>query len=243
MKNISKDTKVSVIGFEGPNRVGKGTQIERLSQYLDERSIPFIVVRGSGSRHASGTHIGDPLSPWWFRINQLLKTTANLDIWQLSANRLAREFILWRDYYFPQILKRKKARHGFILVDRTILSLFMILRETGIMDWDKLYPEKVRSLGRKVTGDMVCPEIIINLVAQKDVLFSRLDPSDPKHDFRKLLIETKSHWFLDTPPMLPRHIQRKIYTINAADSAGIVFEHILETLMGNESIAEVLQPK
>lgn len=243
MKNTSKDTKVSVIGFEGPNRVGKGTQIERLSQHLDERNIPFIVVRGSGSRPASGAHVGDPLSPWWFRINQSLKTTANLDVWQLSANRLAREFILWRDHYFPQILKRKKARHGFILVDRTILSLFMILRETGIMDWDKLYSEKARSLGRKVTGDMVCPDIIINLVAQKEVLLSRLDPSDPKHDFRKLLIETKSHWFLDAPPMLPRHIQRKIYTINAVDNVDIVFEHVLETLMGDESIAEVLQLK
>lgn len=243
MKHTSKAHCVSVIGFEGPNRVGKGTQIERLSHYLDERNMPFIVLRGSGSRPASGAHIGDPLSSWWFRINQSLKTTANLDIWQLSANRLAREFILWRDHYFPQILKRKNARHGFILVDRTILSQFMLLRETGIMNWDKLYSEKARSLGRKVTGEMVCPDIIINLVAQKEVLLSRLDSSDPKHDFRKLLIETKSNWFLDTPPMLPRHIQRKIHTISAVGDVGIVFEHVLETLLDNKSIAEALQLK
>lgn len=241
MKSINAEIDINVIGFDGPNRVGKGTQIERLSHYLDIRNIPVLVVRGTGSRPASGTHIGDPLSPWWFRLSQSLKTTANLDAWQLAANRLAREFILWRDYYFPQIVMRKKARHGVILVDRTILSLFMILRESGIIDWDKLYSEKARSLGRKITGDMVCPDIIINLVAQKEVLISRLDPSDPKHDFRRLLIETKSHWFLDSPPMMPRHVQRKINTISAADSADNVFEHVLEILARDSVIASALK--
>lgn len=222
---------VKVVGFEGPNRVGKGTQIERLCHYLEDRNVPCIMVRGSGSRPASGIHIGDPLSQWWSKTNQYLKTTANLDMWQISANRLAREFILWRDFFFPRILRKKNARHGVILVDRTVLSQFMIIRETGVIDWDKLYPDGVRSQGRKITGDMVCPDVIINLVAPKEVLLSRLDSSDPKHDFRKLLIETKSHWFLDTVAMLPRRIQNKIRFVGADGSVDEVFDHILEVLL------------
>jgi thymidylate kinase len=243
MKNTMNKGIVSVIGFEGPNRVGKGTQIARLYRYLEDRNIPCLIVRGSGSRPASGAHTGDPLSQWWFRTNQSLKTTANLDMWQVSANRLAREFILWRDFFFPRMLRRKKAQHGVILVDRTVLSQFMILRETGVTDWNKLYPDIARSLGRKITGDMVCPDVIINLVAPKETLLSRLDSSDPKHDFRRLLIETKSHWYLDTMTMLPRRIQNKIRLVGADGTVDMVFGHILDTLLSHRTISKVLQPK
>lgn len=240
MKSNRNKGIVSVIGFEGPNRVGKGTQIARLYRYLEDKNVPCLIIRGSGSRPALGTHTGDPLSQWWFRINQSLKTTGNLDMWQISANRLAREYILWRNFFFPRILRRRRAQHGILLVDRTVLSQFMILRETGVTDWNKLYPDTAQSLGRKITGDIVCPDIIINLVASKETLLSRLDPSDPKHDFRKLLIETKSHWFLDTVTMLPQHVQDKIHLVGADDTPDAIFGRILNILQHHKTLSRIL---
>ena len=49
------------IGFEGPNRVGKGTQISFLAQYLSFHEVPFLIIRGDGSRPMSGL-AGDPFS-------------------------------------------------------------------------------------------------------------------------------------------------------------------------------------
>ncbi len=234
-KQQPKDTvKIDVIGFEGPNRVGKGTQIERLRQHLEGRGLPCIVLRGNGSRPATGEHIGDPQSSWWSMANRSLRTTANLSLWQESSNRLAREFIVWRDFRFPKLLKQGGLERGLILVDRTILSQFMILRETGVTDWGRLYPETARAGRRQITGDLICPDIVLNLVAPKEVLLSRLDRGDPKYDFRRLLIETKYNWYLEAIAMLPGHIQERVSLVKGDEPIEAVFGNILDILRRRE---------
>lgn len=46
--------KIFSLGFEGAHRSGKGTQIELLSRSLEDKRIPFLIVRGDGSRPNKG---------------------------------------------------------------------------------------------------------------------------------------------------------------------------------------------
>ncbi|MES2668517.1 MAG: hypothetical protein V4644_02425 [Patescibacteria group bacterium] len=155
-----------------------------------------------------------------------LKTTADLDAWDQSCVRLAREYLLWREYFFPKMLRKLGSPHGVILVDRTILSRFMLIRERGDFDWKNLFPNWAKSAGRLIDADLISPEIIFNLSAPKEELLKRLDIADPKYDFRKLLITKKSDWFSDSVLLLPPHIQERIISITSVGDPSLVFHQI-----------------
>lgn len=215
---------IVTIGFEGPNRVGKGTQINLLAHYLTNQEIPFLVIRGDGSRSASGLP-GDPFSFWWSEMNKKLRTTARLSDWDLAACRLAREMIVWRDRVLLRMMRRPGKEFGCLLIDRSIISRSHVTREAGSLNPDDLYPQ--RFFARiKITYETVCPDIIFSLSASKDVLRARLDPDDPKYDFRKLLIETKSDWYEDVA-MFPEHIQQRIIRVDSTKAQDLVARKIL----------------
>jgi thymidylate kinase len=120
--------RIISIGFEGPNRVGKGTQIELLSSQLDKMEIPYLVVRGDGSRTNEGNQAGDPVSEWWSKTLPLLKKPENKDteLWNESSTRLARELIVFRDRILPNIAQLNNKPLAVLLVDRTLLSRTMV---------------------------------------------------------------------------------------------------------------------
>jgi len=60
------------IGFDGPNRVGKGTQCVLMQRCLAAHNIPALIIRGDGSRTGTGDGPGNPESAWWRAVNQWL---------------------------------------------------------------------------------------------------------------------------------------------------------------------------
>lgn len=218
---------IITIGFEGPNRVGKGTQISLLSHYLFSHQIPFLVIRGDGSRPASGLP-GDPFSFWWNEMNKKLRTTARLSDWDIASCRLAREMVVWRNRILPRMIRETDKKFGCLLIDRSIISRSHITREVGSSNVNDLYPDHLFKR-KKITYETVCPDIIFNLCAPKEILRARLDLNDPKYDFRKLLIETKSEWYENTS-MFPEYIQERIVCIDSTKSSDLVANKILTFL-------------
>ena len=219
---------IITIGFEGPNRVGKGTQIDQLSRLLSSLSIPYLVIRGDGSRPAKGSQ-GDPTSLWWDSINPKLHTLSDPLDWELASCRLVREMIVWRKRVLPRMVKAAKTGLGVLLVDRSIISRAQIVRETGSLNLGDLYPQAILRK-RKISAEMVCPDIIFVLTAPVEMLLARLDPNDPKYNFRRSLINTKGKWYEDIT-WLPRHIQERVVTIESTKTADIVAGEILHQLL------------
>jgi thymidylate kinase len=224
---------IITIGFEGPNRVGKGTQISLLSHYLFYRKIPFLVIRGDGSRPATGS-VGDPFSFWWSEMNKKLRTTARLSDWDLASYRLAREMVVWRNRILLRMIRRANKEFGCLLIDRSIISRSHITREAGNLDVEDLYAHYVLKR-RKITYETLCPDVIFILTAPKDVLRARLDQNDPKYDFRKLLIETKSDWYKDIS-IFPEQIQHRIIRVDSTRPPDLVANKILALLHERFSI-------
>jgi len=231
---LTYKTKVEIIsvGFEGPNRVGKGTQCALLRDWLAERAIPSLIVRGDGSRTGSGERPEDPLSPWWQAANRRLHgLPVNYEEWNQAAYRLARELVVWRDRVLPSLVRAQGRPLGVLLVDRSLLSRTMILRAMGATDVaGALYAERYRTKGRRIPPDLVCPDLIVNLTAPRRVLVSRLDPGDPKFEFRKRLIEETCDWFGDAVAYIPRHLRSRVVKVDASEETERVFRRIVSLL-------------
>ena len=227
-------TRVEIIsiGFEGPNRAGKGTQCALLRDWLVERAIPSLIVRGDGSRTGSGECPGDPPSPWWQAISRrLYGLPVDYEAWNLAAYRLARELVVWRDRVLPRLVRAQGQRLGVLLVDRSLLSRTMILRAMGATDVaGGLYAERYRTKGRRISPELVCPDLIVNLTAPRRVLVSRLDPGDPKFEFRKRLIEETCDWFGDAVAYIPRHLRSRVVKVDASEETERVFRRIVSLL-------------
>ncbi len=220
--------KVISIGFEGPNRSGKGTQIELLSNKLEESGIPFLVIRGDGSRPNQGEHKGDPISEWWTNIMPLLKDPVNQDgeLWNISSARLARELIVFRDRVLPKIAERNNKPIAVLLVDRTLLSRTMVPRSQGLLDIsNNLYPKEFN-----IDVNDVCPDLIFNIVVNKDTLLSRLDKNDPKYEFRKKLIIDKYDWYLDAHKYISDELQSRIIQVDGLSKPDTINDAILEII-------------
>ncbi len=227
-----KNPKVFSIGFEGSHRSGKGTNIELLKNKLEKLKIPFIIVRGSGTRPNEGEHIGDPISDWWTKKLPLLRREgSSIKDWNESSYRLARELIVFRDRVLPNMLKESSSKIAFLLVDRSILSETMITREseneTGRIN---LYPDNAGEKGKVITAEMVCPDILFNFIADKETLLLRLDKSDPKYEFRRKLIEEKSDWYKDAKDFIPNNLKDRVIEINATKTLEEIQEEIMKIL-------------
>lgn len=223
-----KESKVISVGFEGPNRSGKGTQIELLVKKLDKINVPYLVVRGDGSRPNEGTHNGDPISDWWAKTLPLLKDPSNKDgeLWNISSARLARELMVFKNRVLPRMAEENHKPVAVLLVDRTLLSRTMVPRSQGASNIaEKLYPNN-----SKFSASDVCPDIIFNITVDKDTLLGRLDRSDPKYEFRKNLILEKYDWYLDAHEYLPEDLRGRIVPIDGTRTPEEVHHSILEAL-------------
>ncbi len=231
---LSCKTKVEIIsiGLEGPNRAGKGTQCALLQDWLAERAVPSLIVRGDGSRTGSGEQPGDPPSAWWQAANRCLHAIHDLPVdyeeWNRAAYRLARELVVWRDRVLPRLVERQGQRLGVLLVDRSLLSRTMIPRAMGATDVaGALYAERYRTKGRRISPDLVCPDLIVNLTAPRRVLAARLDPGDPKFEFRKRLIEETCDWFGDAVAYIPRRLRPRVVKVDASEETERVFRRVV----------------
>jgi thymidylate kinase len=226
-------TKIITIGFDGPNRVGKGTQCIRLQKWLAGHEIPSLIIRGAGSRRGKGEQPGDPQSLWWQEVNLWLHTSqASCHDWNMTAYKLARELLVWRDRVLPNWVKSSGQEFGVLIVDRSLLSRIMIPRAMGLADIaHNLYPEQARLKGRRISPELVCPDLIFNLTAPWWILNARLDSSDPKYEFRKKVIAETYHWFKDAVTYLSKPLQARVVEIDSSRDIEVVFSDVLAILL------------
>lgn len=226
-----KSPDIFSIGFEGSHRAGKGTQIELFKEKLEKLQIPFVVVRGAGTRPNEGKHEGDPVSEWWTkRLPLLRRDWASIEDWNDSSYRLARELVVFRDRILPNMLKESGSSIAFLLVDRSILSETMTQRENGDDKID-LYPDSIRTKGKIITAEEVCPDILFNFITDQKTLLSRLDSNDPKYEFRKALIEQKADWYKNAKEYIPEDLRDKVVEIDASKNPEEIHDEIVRLLL------------
>jgi thymidylate kinase len=225
--------KIISLGFEGSHRSGKGTQIELLSSEFERNGIPFLVVRGDGSRPNEGKHSGDPVSEWWSNmLPELRKENADLEDWNQSSYRLARELVVFRDRVLPGLCELSESNLAFLLVDRSILSRTMIPRELESAPTENsLYPPYPGARGPVITPEKVCPDLLFNFIAEAETLLCRLDPSDPKYIIRKRNIENKASWYMNAVEFIPESLRSRVINIDAEASPEHIQQEIREILM------------
>lgn len=229
---------ITTIGLEGPNRVGKSTQSELLKSHFESLGIPVVVVRGDGSRSGLGKTQGDPESKTWQEIDASLRIPGgDLEEWNKSSYRIARELLVWRDRILPNIAKEAGVSDAVLLIDRTLLARTLVPREMGTPN--RLYDDEMRpenpisglKKGSVVTAESVVPDIIIQFVAPKELLLARLgDDNDEKNLLRKRLLEERYSWYLDAHNYIPAELTNRIVRINAAEDTDSVFKQILDAL-------------
>lgn len=220
---------IIAVGFEGPNRVGKGTQIKLLTSHLVNFGAVTLSIKGDGSRPASGKK-GDPRSQWWSDINKTIHHSASPELWDKAACRLSREFLIWRNRWLPKTMELEGAKVGYLLIDRTILSRCAFSLENAKDEIDNLYAADHRLVKRGIGYLTLCPDVIIRLTAPKKHLLKRLDKSDPKYSFRRALIERPVDWYERAHKTFPTNIRERIITIESIAAPDAVFERVVIAL-------------
>ncbi len=220
--------KIISIGFDGPNRSGKGTQIALLSEWFDAKKIPYIVVRGDGSRPNEGKSFGDPQSDWWTKIIPSLRDPKNKDsdLWNQSSEKLAHELIVFRDKTLPEMAQKNHKSIAVLLVDRTLLSRTIVPRS---QNRDSTCLE-LYSSESGISPEDVCPDIIFHIQVPQETLLSRLDKDDPKYDFRKNLILEKYDLYKDAHIYLPEKLSRRIVCVDGSSAPDIIHKNLLNIL-------------
>ncbi len=222
-RNQSND--LSTIAFEGINRVGKGTQIDLLKKVFKELDVDFVELRGDGTREGTGSHDGDPFDIWWQENAKKIRKQGTTEEWHEAAYKLVTEMKEWR-------MKARVLNKQVALLDRSLLSRasFVIDRDNPANDIlliSDLYPIQ---RGEKIILDDILPDVIFELTAEKEVILGRLDPADPKLEFRRKLIEDSYDIFYNARKRLPLEITERIVSIDASQAPDIIFDSILETL-------------
>ncbi len=225
--------KIISVAFEGIHRTGKGTQIELLKSKLDEAGIPVVDIRGEGSRTGSGNTPNNPSSDYWVHLNKELHNEGvdNLELWEKASYRLARELIVWRDRILKNKIENSLAPFGVLIVDRSLISNASLKKyqnkpDAGqIFTNEELYRTDIQKT-KKITPNDVLPDIIIELIAPKDVLISRLEKDDPKYEFRKRNIEEKYDLYLEAKSHLEKEIAYRIVSVDSSVSPDEVYKSI-----------------
>ncbi len=230
----NQEKKIVSIAFEGIHRTGKGTHIENLKNRLGELGIPYADIRGEGSRPGKGGTTGDPPSEPWLKLNEALHKREggeDVDRWDEAAYRLARELIVWRDRFLKRKIEASDSPFGALIVDRSLLSRAALMKHRlqpppdKIFSTEDLYPEKIQNR-KKITVEMILPDIIIELVAPKEVLISRLEQDDPRYEFRKRNIETMYVTYMEAKNHLSEEIRKRIVTIDSSRNEDEIFTDI-----------------
>ncbi len=206
-----------VIGFDGMNRCGKGTQLNNLRNFLLEHSIPNLIVRGDGSREGLGIEEGDPENVWWQGFHSSLKEKRSdkerFDLWNIGSSRLVDEFLWWKYYYLPRKMEDSESELGFLLLDRSILSRLVLVLDSGeFSSFDDLYS------GASVDWEEMIPDILFHLQVPKDELLNRLKKEDEKYEFRLKMISQKYSVYLRALPLLPSVVKSRMITLDGSKS-------------------------
>lgn len=225
------------IAFEGPHRVGKGYNINLLSEYLADKKIPSIILKGDGSRPGSGSSEGDPLSKYWQNISfELHRPNVDTTLWEKAAYILSKEYLIWKNIYFPRKIEKAGAKCGVVILDRSILSRTLIPREKVDRHlWSEkipsdLYKKPKDWKGREINIDDVAPNLILSLYAPLETLVSRLDKDDPKYEFRKRNLINRYEWYIDAVNYIPERLKSHVVSINTDRNPNLVFEDIKSVL-------------
>jgi len=239
---MGEDVNIITIGFDGPHRAGKGRNGLFLQSWLEARYVQTLQIRGDGAREGLGQSPGDPLSAYWQDVNSWIRTDrATSDDWHAAAYRLGRELIVWRDRVLPCMVRREGGFLGVLLVDRTLLSRTMVLRDQRHPDIaGHLYAHRPGDKGRRITAADVCPDIIFNLHVPRDELLKRLNPNIPKYAFRRRMIERASTWYVDAVDYLPQPLQQRVVPIDASRHPRTVFNTIMGHLIRRFEAFELL---
>jgi|CXWL01.1.fsa_nt_gi thymidylate kinase len=230
-----RENKIYSIAFEGIHRVGKGSQIKLLKERLTQIGIPCISIKGEGYRSGSGLSSQDPKSDFWNNLSKQLKDQGDLQLWDEASRRLARELIVWRDRILAGKIDKSLAPFGVLLIDRSLISKAILKHlQSGestnkIFSSEDLYPTLIQK-HKQITVDMVLPDIIIELIAPKEVLLARLDVKDQDYDFRKHNIENNYELYLNAKQNLPLEVQERIVTIDSIEAPEQVYSKIIEAI-------------
>lgn len=226
------ERKVFSVAFEGMHRVGKGTQIELLKKKLESLGIPTLSIRGEGFRSGKGEADHDPSSDYWQVMSEELRNGGGFEKWEEASHRLARELIVWRDRILKQKIENEDAPYGVLLVDRSLISKTILhkLQQTASssepLPDSELYPEKYGKR-KKITPEMVLPDLIIEFVAPQDVLLSRLDKSDVDYEFRKNNIINNYELYTSAKESLPTKIRERIITLDASKDVQALLQEVI----------------
>lgn len=226
--------KIISIAFEGMHRTGKGVQIELLKNRLEKLGIPFVDIRGDGSRKGDGKTESDPKSEYWMKLHEELhgeNGVNNFELWDKASYRLARELLVWRDRVLKNKIEDSLEPFGVLVLDRSLISNASLKSlnnnpsDNQIFTDNDLYRADIQKT-KKITPKDVLPDIIIELIAPKDVLLSRLDKNDPKYEFRKSNIEEKYEIYLNAKSHLEQDILDKVVSVDSSKEPEKVFEEI-----------------
>lgn len=226
--------RAKIIGFDGIHRSGKGTQISKLETGFGENDIASLTVRGDGTRDGKGDTPGDPYSKYWQeRSTHLRSKDAKPEDWHASAYDIVHEL---HDH-------ATSGQHEAILADRSLISRAAFMLYSGAtpgrkgFDLEELYPVREHiPRNRRINLKHVLPDILFHLEADDpDVVMSRLDPDDPKYEFRARNIQTTFDGYRRAARALPPEVRDRLHTIDAALEEGVVHQQIVRAL-GEQAI-------
>lgn len=226
------DINIRVIGFDGLNNSGKGTQISLLRNKLAMCSIPSVVMRGDGRRRGEGLEVKDPYSTWWQEYYKDIRALGiideDLEMSTYASVRLNRELNVMVKRTFPTFLKYNSCNIGVVILDRTIISRIFTLKqfklEAGYGDVET-FP-----LGRgNKMGNTIVPDLIVLLHTDKDILMARSQLRDDpveKIEFNNRMISNNYAKFEDTIGDLPQEIEDVTVRINANKKPDEIFHEV-----------------
>ena len=228
---------IQSVAFEGPHRAGKGCNINLLSEYLANKNIPSVTLKGDGSRPGVGDSEGDPFSKYWQDASsELHKPNVDAELWEKAAYILSKEYLIWKGIYFPRKIKQLGVESGVIILDRSILSRTLIPREKISRHlWNEevpnnLYRKPENWKGQEIKIDNVTPDLIFSLYAPLETLIARLDKDDPKYEFRKRNLINRYEWYIDAVNYIPESLKSHVVSVNTNRDPNLVFEDIKSVL-------------
>ncbi len=222
----------AVVAFDGLHRTGKGTQAEKLQSAVAREHMTSVVVRGDGTRDGLGLHAGDPYSEEWQARGQRLKSPegGTVEGWNAASYILAREL--------ADRVNENPDNHDFVIVDRTLLSRAAFLLHRGVhlrgdrLTLDKMYPESEGlSPEERIDFTAMVPDVIFDLrVDDPRKLLTRLDPEDPKYQFRSRNIKGGFDSAIIAAAHLPEDIERRVVQLDALERPDEIHRKIVSHL-------------
>lgn len=218
-----------IIGLDGIHRSGKGRQIDRLETRFERNDIGSLTVRGDGTRDGKGNTPGDPYSTHWQeRSRHLRSQDAKPEDWHASA------YDIVHDLYDHAT----SGQHDVILADRSLISRAAFMLYCGAVpgrkgfDLEELYPVRDHVPPRsQIDLRRTLPDVLFHLeVDDPDVVMARLDPDDPKYEFRAHNIQVTFEGYRHAARVLPPEVRDRVHPIDAALEEDVVHRQIVRAL-------------